>query len=98
VGPRFERQRRDRRSRAREPTVPAGGAENAVMSRTSVRQQGSIFPSFYEAGVGHLLAALSSSSPADRMKTSWGPLLKEAAERISHAIGRRRDTARIGAA
>jgi len=46
---------------------------------------------------GHLLAALSISSPADRMKTSWGPLVKEAADRISHAIGHRRDAARIGA-
>jgi len=47
---------------------------------------------------GHLIAALSISSPADRMKPTWGPLVKEAAERISHAIGHRRDAARIGAA
>lgn len=36
---------------------------------------------------GHLIAALSLSTPADRMKPQWGPLLKEAAERISRAIG-----------
>jgi len=47
---------------------------------------------------GHLVAALSISSPADRMKQSWGPLVKESAERISHAIGHRRDGARIGIA
>lgn len=47
---------------------------------------------------GHLLAALSISSPADRMKPAWGPLVKEAAERISHGVGHRRDTARIGVA
>jgi len=47
---------------------------------------------------GGLIAALSISSPADRMKPAWGPLVKEAAERIAHAIGHRRDAARIGAA
>jgi DNA-binding IclR family transcriptional regulator len=47
---------------------------------------------------GHLLAALSISSPADRMKPGWGPLIKEAAERISLGVGHRRDSARIGAA
>ncbi|MDA8109575.1 MAG: IclR family transcriptional regulator, partial [Betaproteobacteria bacterium] len=36
---------------------------------------------------GHLIAALSLSTPADRMKPQWGPLVKEAAERISHSIG-----------
>ena len=44
---------------------------------------------------GHLIAALSLSTPADRMKPQWGPLVKEAAERISRAIGHR-PTARIG--
>src|SRR5438093_1482860 len=29
---------------------------------------------------GHLVAALSISSPADRMKATWGPLVKESAE------------------
>ncbi len=47
---------------------------------------------------GHLVAALSISSPADRMKPQWGPLIKEAAERISRGIGHRREAARIGAA
>jgi len=46
---------------------------------------------------GHLIAALSISSPADRMKPTWGPLVKESAERIAHAIGHRRDGSRIGA-
>ncbi|HXR59090.1 MAG TPA: IclR family transcriptional regulator [Burkholderiales bacterium] len=46
---------------------------------------------------GHLVAALSISSPADRMKGTWGPLIKESAERVSHAIGYRQDGARIGA-
>ena len=47
---------------------------------------------------GMLIAALSISSPADRMKATWGPLVKESADRISRAIGHRRDAARIGAA
>ena len=38
---------------------------------------------------GHLIGALSLSTPADRMKPQWGPLVKEAAERISRAIGHR---------
>ena len=46
---------------------------------------------------GHLVAALSISSPADRMKATWGPLVKESAERIGQAIGHRRDGTRIGA-
>ena len=45
---------------------------------------------------GHLIAALSLSTPADRMKPQWGPLVKEAAERISRAVGHRPGT-RIGA-
>jgi len=44
-----------------------------------------------------LVAALSISTPADRMKTSWGPLVRESAERIAHAIGYR-PAARVGAA
>jgi DNA-binding IclR family transcriptional regulator len=47
---------------------------------------------------GTLVAALSISSPADRMKATWGPLVKESAERIGRAIGHRQDAARIGAA
>jgi DNA-binding IclR family transcriptional regulator len=47
---------------------------------------------------GQLIAALSLSTPADRMKPPWGPLIKEAAERISRAIGHRPREARIGAA
>jgi len=45
---------------------------------------------------GQLIAALSISTPADRMKPQWGPLVKEAAERISRAVGHRAE-ARIGA-
>ena len=43
-----------------------------------------------------MIAALSISTPADRMKSQWGPLVKESAERISRAIGHR-PAARIGA-
>ena len=46
---------------------------------------------------GALVAALSLSTPADRMKAQWGPLVKETADRISHSIGHRPDK-RIGAA
>ena len=38
---------------------------------------------------GRLVAALSLSTPAERMKPQWGPLVKETAERISAAIGHR---------
>jgi DNA-binding IclR family transcriptional regulator len=47
---------------------------------------------------GQLIAALSISSPADRMKPAWGPLVKESAERIARAVGHRKDSSRIGAA
>src|SRR5688572_20172554 len=46
---------------------------------------------------GSLVAALSLSSPADRMKVQWGPLVKETAERISREVGHR-PTSRIGVA
>jgi DNA-binding IclR family transcriptional regulator len=46
---------------------------------------------------GLLAAALSLSTPADRMKANWGPLVKETADRIAHAIGHRPGK-RIGAA
>ena len=46
---------------------------------------------------GRLVAALSLSTPADRMKAHWGPLVKETADRISSTIGHR-PTERIGAA
>ena len=46
---------------------------------------------------GELIAGLSLSTPADRMKPQWGPLVKEAADRISRAIGHH-PAARIGAA
>ncbi|HEX4927625.1 MAG TPA: IclR family transcriptional regulator [Burkholderiales bacterium] len=36
---------------------------------------------------GRLVAALSISTPAERMKPQWGPLVKEMAARISAAIG-----------
>ena|SRR5436190_17653234 len=44
---------------------------------------------------GLQIAALSISTPADRMKSSWGALVREAAERISRAVGHR-PGARIG--
>jgi DNA-binding IclR family transcriptional regulator len=47
---------------------------------------------------GRLIAALSLSTPADRMKPQWGALIKETAERISRGIGHRPRDARIGAA
>ena len=47
---------------------------------------------------GQLIAALSLSTPADRMKPQWGQLIKETAERISRGIGHRPASARIGAA
>jgi DNA-binding IclR family transcriptional regulator len=47
---------------------------------------------------GHLIAALSLSTPTDRMKPQWGPLIKETAERISRAIGHRAHEPRIGSA
>ena len=47
--------------------------------------------------LGNLIAALSLSTPADRMKVQWGPLVKETADRISGTIGHR-PTSRIGAA
>jgi DNA-binding IclR family transcriptional regulator len=46
---------------------------------------------------GALIAALSLSTPADRMKGPWGPLVKQTADRISQAIGHRPPAARIGA-
>ena len=46
---------------------------------------------------GTLVAALSLSTPADRMKVQWGPLVKETAERISRTVGHRPPAARIGA-
>src|SRR5688572_17273896 len=46
---------------------------------------------------GLLVATLSLSTPADRMKVQWGPLVKETADRISRAIGHR-PTSRIGVA
>src|SRR5256885_9574238 len=39
--------------------------------------------------IGSLVAALSLSTPADRMKVQWGPLVKETADRIARAIGHR---------
>ena len=46
---------------------------------------------------GNLVAALSLSTPADRMKVQWGPLVKETADRIARAIGHRPGS-RIGVA
>ncbi len=47
---------------------------------------------------GLLIAALSLSTPADRMKPSWGPLIKETADRVSRAVGHHPREARIGSA
>jgi len=46
---------------------------------------------------GRLVASLSLSTPADRMKPQWAQLVKDTADRISTAIGHR-PTSRIGAA
>lgn len=46
---------------------------------------------------GLLVAALSLSTPADRMKAQWGALVKETADRISRTAGHR-PVSRIGAA
>ncbi len=46
---------------------------------------------------GSLVAALSLSTPADRMKGPWGPLVKETADRITATIGHR-PRAKIGIA
>jgi DNA-binding IclR family transcriptional regulator len=46
---------------------------------------------------GSLVAALSLSTPADRMKVQWGPLIKETADRVSRTIGHR-PSSRIGVA
>lgn len=45
---------------------------------------------------GALVAALSVSAPAERMKAQWGPLVREAAERISWSIGYRPAAAGLG--
>ncbi|MGQ0655106.1 MAG: IclR family transcriptional regulator [Betaproteobacteria bacterium] len=47
---------------------------------------------------GRLIAALSLSTPADRMKPNWGALVKETADRISYAVGHVSAQARIGVA
>ena len=54
------------------------------------------FPSFTRSLLW-LVVALSLSSPADRMKLQWGPLVKETADRISREIGHRPGS-RIGVA
>ena len=46
---------------------------------------------------GRLIAALSLSTPADRMKPQWGALVKETADRISQRIGHQPEPAKIGA-
>ena len=46
---------------------------------------------------GRLIAALSLSTPADRMKPQWGSLVKEAADRVSRAVGHRPAELRAGA-
>src|SRR3954468_13793947 len=46
---------------------------------------------------GGLVAALSLSTPADRMKVQWGTLIKETADRVSRTMGHR-PSSRIGVA
>jgi DNA-binding IclR family transcriptional regulator len=46
---------------------------------------------------GRLIAALSLSTPADRMKPQWGALVKETADRISQRTGHQPEPAKIGA-
>jgi DNA-binding IclR family transcriptional regulator len=41
---------------------------------------------------GALVAGLSVSAPAERMKSTWAALVKDTADRISRAIGYRADT------
>lgn len=41
---------------------------------------------------GHLVAGLSISAPADRLKPAWIPLVKETANKISRAVGYRGET------
>jgi DNA-binding IclR family transcriptional regulator len=36
---------------------------------------------------GELIAGLSVSAPAERFSQDWAPLVKQAADDISHAIG-----------
>jgi len=45
---------------------------------------------------GRLIAALSLSTPADRMKPQWGQLIKETADRVSRTVGHHPREARIG--
>ena len=45
---------------------------------------------------GQLIAALSLSTPADRMKPQWGQLIKETADRVSRTVGHHPREARIG--
>ena len=45
---------------------------------------------------GRLIAALSLSTPAERMKPHWGALVKESADRISQAVGHLPSSPRIG--
>jgi len=47
---------------------------------------------------GRLAAALSLSTPADRMKPQWGALVKETAGRISRSLGHQASEPRIGVA
>jgi DNA-binding IclR family transcriptional regulator len=79
--------------RALERLPRAGGAVDNEEAELGVR--------CVAAGIrddaGHLVAALSLSTPADRMKLQWGPLVKETADRISRDVGHR-PTSRIGVA
>src|SRR5260221_463508 len=74
---------------------------NLVKSRISVRELA--LPGMRELhaqtrdDAGGLVAALSLSTPADRMKVQWGPLIKETADRISRTVGHR-PSSRIGVA
>ena len=45
---------------------------------------------------GGLIAALSLSTPADRMKPQWGTLVRDTAEEISRALGHRKGRTAAG--
>ena len=45
---------------------------------------------------GGLIAALSLSTPADRMKPQWGALVRDTAEEISRALGHRKGRTAAG--
>ena len=86
-----------RAARAREearPRPPPGYAIDNEEAELGVRCIG--------AGIrdntGALVAGLSISSPAERMKPGWSAMVRDTAEKISRAIGYRRQAAWAAAA